>query len=229
MPRKLISNKIKKDFKKIAQQLVIDLSQPLTIVQESPLFVDCPNCIWDSINKKSSNVFDASFSGSTTIFTATDQERTISPVSFTAGRCPVCIGEGQLFTTKEVCIPAMINFISPTSSRGASYFDLPAGKEGVNFLVVKTLACHYELLLNNQIFVIHGNTKCEKFRPPILRGLGGEEAVTEMVLQTSEVGERTSGKLGGGDKFSRDDDPRRRIKGPSDIRVLRGDFKGRDS
>ncbi len=228
MPKKLISNKIKKDFKKITQQLVTDLSQPLTIVQESPLFVDCPNCIWDSINKKSSNVFDASFSGSTTIFTATDQERTISPISFTAGRCPVCIGEGQLFTTKEVCISAMINFISVTD-RGGRYFDLPAGKEGVNFIVVKSLACHYELLTNNNIFVVHGNIKCEKFRPPILRGLGGEEAITEMVLQTSEVGERTSGKFGGGDKFSRDDDPRRRIKGSTDLQVLRGDFKGRDS
>jgi len=228
MPKKLISKKIKKDFKKITQQLVIDLSQPLTIVQESPLFVDCPNCIWDSINKKSSNVFDASFSGSTTIFLATDQERTISPVSFSAGRCPACIGEGQLFTTKEVCIQAMINFISPTD-RGSRYFDLPAGKEGVNFMIIKALACHYELFTNNNIFVVHGNVKCEKFRPPIVRGLGGEEAITEMVLQTSEVGERTSGKFGGGDKFSRDDDPRRRIKGPSDLSVLRGDFKGRDN
>ena len=131
MSKKLISKKIKKDFKKIVEQLVTDLSQPLTIVQESPLFVDCPNCIWDSINKKSSNVFDASFSGPITIFTATDQERTISPISFSAGRCPVCIGEGQLFTTKEICIAAMVNFIS-VADRGGRYFDLPAGKEGVN-------------------------------------------------------------------------------------------------
>ncbi len=228
MPKKVISKQIKKDFKRITQQLVKDLSQPLTIVQESPMFVDCPNCVWDSINKKSSNVFDSSFSGSTTIFVGTDQERTISPISFDSGRCPVCIGEGQLFTTKEVCIAAMINFIS-AADRGGRYFNLPAGKEGVNYMIVKTLACHYELLLNNNIFVVHGNTKCEKFRPPIVRGMGGEEAITEMVLQTSEVGERTSGKFGGGDKFSRDDDPRRRIKGPSDLSVLRGDFKGRDS
>ena len=226
MPKKLISSKVKKDFKKILQQLVTDLSQPLTIVQESPMFIDCPNCIWDSINKKSSNVFDASFTSSTTIFSATDQERVISPISFDAGRCPVCIGEGQLFTNKEVCIAAMINFISPTSNRGASYFDLPAGKEGVNFLIVKTLACHYELLTNNNIFVVHGNIKCEKFRPPIVRGLGGEEAVTEIVLQTSEAGERISGKFGAGDPLSRDDDPRRRIKGPTDLRILRGQLKG---
>ena len=94
-------------------------------------------------------------------------------------------------------------------------------------MVVKTLACHYELLTNNQIFVVHGNVKCEKFQPPFVRGLGGEEAVCEMLLQTSEVGERSTGKFDGGDKLSRDDDPRRRIKGPSDINVLRGSFRGR--
>lgn len=139
-----------------------------------------------------------------------------------------CLGEGQLFTSKEICIPAMVNFISPTSSRSGKFFDLPAGKEGVNFIIVKTIACNYELLLNNQIFVIHGNTKCEKFRPPILRGLGGEEAVVEMILQTTEIGERTSGKFGGGNQFDRDDDPRRRIKGPTDLPILRGDFIGRN-
>ncbi len=72
MPKKLVTDRVKKDFKRLAQQLVLDLSQPLIIVQESPMFVDCPNCIWDSINKKSSNVFDASFVSSTTIFVSTD-------------------------------------------------------------------------------------------------------------------------------------------------------------
>jgi hypothetical protein len=120
----------------------------------------------------------------------------------------------------------MVNYLS-AADRGGRYFDLAAGKEGVNFLVVKTLACHYELLTNNHIFVVHNNVKCEKYQPPFLRGMGGEDAVCEMLLQTSEVGERTSGKSGGGDKLSRDDDPRRRIKGPTDLDVLRGRFRGR--
>jgi hypothetical protein len=228
MPRKLVTRKVKENFKRLTQQLVLDLSQPLVIVQESPMFVDCPNCIWDSINKKSSNIFDASFAGPITIFSGTDQERTISPFPFTLGRCPVCIGEGQLFTNQEICIPAMVNFISGRGPDGR-FIDLPAGKEGENLVIVKTLACHYELIENNHIFVIHGNVKCEKFNPPILRGLGGEEAVVEVILQTVEAKERTSGKFGGGDKFSRDDDPRRRIKGPTDLRILRGQLKGRDS
>jgi hypothetical protein len=228
MGKPLVPNKVKKEFKRLIQQLVSDLSQPLIVVQESPMFVDCPNCIWDSINKKSSNVFDASFSGSVTIFSSTDQERTISPVSFDAGRCPVCIGEGQLFTTQEVCISAMINFISGRGPDGR-FIELPAGKEGENLVIVKTLACHYELIENNHIFVIHNNVKCEKYNPPIVRGLGGEEAVVEVLLQTTEAKERISGKFGGGDKLDRDDDPRRRIKAPTDIRILRGQLKGRDS
>ncbi len=226
MPKKLISNKVKKDFKKITQQIVSDLSQPLRIIQESPTFVDCPNCVWDSINKKSSNVFQSSFTTPLTIFASTDQERVISPVSFTEGRCPVCIGEGQLFTTKEVCIPAMINFIG-RDERGGRYLDLPAGKEGVNFIVIKTLVCHYELLLNNEIFMIHGSVKCEKFNPPFVRGLGGEEAVTEMVVQTTEVGQRTTAKFGGTDKQRREANVRRRIKGPTDSDVLTGRLQGR--
>jgi hypothetical protein len=208
------------------QQLVRDLSQPLCIVQESPNFVDCPNCVWDSINKKSSNVFDASFVVPITIFSDTSEERLVTPISFTVGRCPVCIGEGQLFTKKEICIPAMVNYLS-AADRGGRYSDLPAGKEGVNFMIVKTLACHYDLLANNQIFIVHNNVKCEKFQPPFMRGLGGEEAVCEMLLQTTEAGERTSGKLGTGDKLSRADDPRRRIKGPADLNILRGNLRGR--
>lgn len=226
MGKQLVPKSIKQQFKKLTQQLVLDLSQPLRIIQESPMFVDCPNCVWDSINKKSSNVFQASFTVPLTIFSSTDQERVISPVSFTEGRCPVCIGEGQLFTRKEICIPAMINFIN-RSDRGGRYFDLPVGKEGVNFLVVKTLACHYELLLNNEIFVIHNNVKCEKFQPPYVRGMGGEEAVTEMVLQTTEAGERTSAKFGGTDKERREAKVRRNIKGPTETDVLSGRLQGR--
>ncbi len=226
MPRPLISGRVKKEFKGLMQRLVRDLSQPLIIVQESPTFIDCPNCIWDSINKKSSNIFDSSFTVPATIFSGTSEERLVTPISFTVGRCPVCLGEGQLFTKKEICIPAMINYLS-AADRGGRYFDLPAGKEGVNFMIVKTLACHYDLLANNSIFVVHNNVKCEKFQPPFMRGLGGEETVCEMMLQTTDAGERTSGKLGTGDKLSRDDDPRRRIKGPTDINILRGRVRGR--
>ena len=225
---KLISNAVKKQFKQVTQQIVKDLAQPFIIVQESPLFVDCPNCIWDSINKKSANVFNASFVASTIIFSGTDQERTISPVSFTGGRCPVCIGEGQLFTSKELCIPAMINFIRPGDS-GGKYYDLPAGKEGVNFAVVKTLACYYDLLVRNDVFVIHNNIKCEKYRPPLVRGLGGEEAVVELIIQTAEAGQLATGKFDSSDHpyQSQTEDPRRKIKGGTDHRILNGDIKGR--
>lgn len=225
---KLISNAIKKQFKQVTQQIVKDLAQSFTIVQESPLFVDCPNCLGDSINKKSANVFDASFVAPIVIFSGTDQERTISPVSFTVGRCPVCIGEGQLFTSKTLCIPAMINFIRPGDS-GGKYYDLPAGKEGVNFAVVKTLACYYDLLVRNDVFVIHNNIKCEKYRPPVVRGLGGEEAVVEMVIQTAEAGQLSTGKFDSSDHpfQSQTEDPRRKIKGGTDHRILNGGIKGR--
>jgi len=228
MPRKMVSSKTLTHFKKLTQRLVLDLAQDLTIVQESPLFVDCPNCIWDSINKKSSNIFDASFTVATTVFPATDQSRDISPVSFTVGRCPVCIGEGQLFTNKEICIAAMVNFLSPSDDRGGGFIQTAAGKEGKNTLLIKTLVCHYELLLNNHIFMVHGGVKCEKFSPPIVRGLGGVEAITECWMQTTEVQQRTS------DKFRtttdpRELDPRRKIKGPSDLQILRGSQVGRSS
>lgn len=227
MPKKLVTNKMKKDYKRLMSQLVRDLSQELVIVQESPMFVDCPNCLWDSINKKSSNIFDNSFTSSTTIFSGTSEERVINPISFSVGRCPVCIGEGQIFTNKEICIPAMVNFFSGTGARRGLFMSTAAGKEGMNLVVVKTLACHYELMHNNETFFIHNNVKCVKFKPPFLRGLGGEEAVCETVLQTADEGQRTSGKFGGGDKLSRDDDPRKRIRGPSDIIDQRGKLRGR--
>jgi len=185
------------------------------------------NCLWDSINKKSSNVFDNSFTSSATIFSGTSEERVINPIPFSVGRCPVCIGEGQIFTNKEICIPAMVNFFSGTGARRGLFMSTAAGKEGMNLVVVKTLACHYELMHNNETFFIHNNVKCVKFKPPFLRGLGGEETVCETVLQTADEGQRTSGKFGGGDKLSRDDDPRKRIRGPSDIIDQRGKLRGR--
>jgi hypothetical protein len=227
MSKTLIPKNVKKEFKKITQQIVRDLSQPMTIVQESPMFVDCENCVWDSINRKSSNVFDASFTTPINIFVGTNQQRTISPIPFTSGRCPVCIGEGQLFTNQEICIQAMINFMGSGSS-GAKFENLPAGKEGTNFALVKTLACHYDLLARNEIFIIHNNIKCEKFRPPFVRGMGGEEAIAEMVLQTTEAGQLSTGKFDSSDHpfERRDEDPRRKIKGPTDARILRGSIKG---
>ena len=226
MPRKLITGKMKRDYKKLVQRLVLDLSQDLVVVQESPLFADCPNCIWDSINKKSFNLQDAAFVSPVIIFAGTGEERTVSPVAFNEGRCPVCIGEGQLFTNKELCIPAMINFFSETGRRG-QFLSLPAGKEGVSLVIIKTLACNFELLLNNEVFFMHNNVKLAKFKPPFLRGLGDEDAVCEVLMQTVDEGQRTSGKLGSGDKLSRDDDPRKRIKSQSDILDQRGRLRGR--
>lgn len=224
MGRPLVPRKVKEHFKDLTQQLVLELSQPLRIIQDNPMFVDCPNCIWDSINKKSSNVFDASFTAPIQIFPSTDQQRLIFPISFTTGRCPVCIGEGQLFTTKEICLPAMINFIRA----GGQFDDLPAGKEGVNLVMVKALACNYDLLARNTVFIIHNNIKCEKYRPPIVRGLGGVEAVVEMVLQTTEAGQLTTGKFDSSDHpfERRTEDPRKRIKGTTDINILRGRIRG---
>jgi hypothetical protein len=225
MPKKLITSKIKKDYKKKVQQLVSDLSQDLVVVQESPLFVDCPNCVFDSINKKSSNVMDSTFVTPVIIFPGTSEERTVSPVTFNEGRCPVCIGEGQLFTNKELCIRAMINFFSETGRRG-QFLSLPAGKEGLSLVIIKTLACNYEVLLNNEVFFIHNNVKLSKFKPPFLRGLGGDDAICEVLMQTVDEGQRTSGRQGG-DKLSREDDPRKRIKSQSDILDQRGRLTGR--
>jgi len=227
MTKKIITKNIKRDFKRNIQQLVRDLSQPFVIIQESPMFVDCPNCIWDSINKKSANIFDASFTSPETIFVGTDQQRTITPVPFDSGRCPVCIGEGQLFTTKELTIPAMINYVSSWRF-GSEYYDLPVGKEGVNFAIVKTLSCYYELLAQNSIFIIHNRIKVEKFKPPFVRGIGGEDAVVQMAVQTVEAGEQTTGKFDGLlDPLSRDNvDHRRKIKGPTATRILTGRNRG---
>ncbi len=226
MPKRLIPRKVQEDFRRITQQVVSDLSENLVVIQDSQrMFIDCPNCIWDSINKKSSNIFDASFVASVVIFSSTDQQRTISPFSFSAGRCPVCIGEGQLFTTKEVCIRAMVNYISPLEARGDGYVNLPAGREGTNRLLIKTNPCHYELITQNDTFVVHNGIKCHKLIPPFMRGLGGIDAILEFWLETSDTGDRTSNKLTDG-SVGRDDDRRRSIKGPTDINILRGRQKG---
>lgn len=201
------------------------MSQPLVVVQEDPIFVVCPNCVFDSINKKSSNVFDASFTSPVTIFQGTDQERTLTPTTFSLGRCPVCIGEGQLFTATELCIPALVNYRVLSSDKEKGYLDYPAGKEGESAIQIKTLYCFYEILRANSVFVVYGNVKTEKIMPPLVRGLGSDQAVCEMWLQTTEVGESATGDINTHE--GRNIDPRRRIKGPSDLQILRGLVKGK--
>jgi hypothetical protein len=46
-------------------------------------------------------------------------------------------------------------------------------------------------------------------------------------MQTVDEGQRNSGDYGGGEKLSRDDDPRQRIKSQSDILDQRGKLRGR--
>jgi len=225
MPKKLVTRKMQRDYRGVLEQVIQDMSQPVIILQdEDRLFVVCPNCIWDSINKKSSNIFNASFIAPVIIFSGTDQQRTITPQPFSFGRCPVCFGEGQLFTENELSIPALVNWYIIRRTEHGDYTDLPAGKQGLHYAQIKAKYAYYELLRQNRTFIIFGDVKCEKFIAPFVRGLGSDIAIVEMWVETVEPGESVTGIQSG--HTGRNIDPRVKIKGPTELQIMRDILKG---
>ena len=73
--------KLTQDIRDIATQAfddcITEFSKTCTLVYP-PKLVDCPNCIYDPIGKKSSNHYQAG-----------------GPVQFSFGLCPVCGGQGK--------------------------------------------------------------------------------------------------------------------------------------
>ncbi len=101
---KIVTPGIRKIYKELIKQVIEDLHKPI-LAHMPPEKADCPNCIWDSANNKSSGVFQASFVSPVTIF-----GNLITPNAFTRGRCPVCFGVGYLTRTVTRNLKALVKW-----------------------------------------------------------------------------------------------------------------------
>lgn len=109
----IITPQLKQTFNNAILSLLQDgaLTVPCTLIYENTKLTKCPNCVYDSITKKSSNRYEVG-----------------GPILFISGQiCPYCNGLGSLSFKKEEAIS--LGIIKPVFF-GAS--DL--GIDGVNFV-----------------------------------------------------------------------------------------------
>lgn len=175
---KIVTPAIRKVYKDLIKQVVADLNKPI-IVFLAPEAVDCPNCYWDTINRKSSGQFDVGFVAPVVIF-----GNTISPISFNRSRCPVCFGEGQLTSEVTRNLKALVKW-NPSSAE--DFETLPLGREGKPMVRIKVLRSDFNNIVNAKYFTIDG-VRCELIQPPTIRGLGTQEELVVAFLLATEPG-----------------------------------------
>jgi hypothetical protein len=174
----LIHRSIKDQHRKMIRQVVKDFSRSVqTVVLILPdTEVTCPNCLYNSLDKNSTGVFNTHFIVPTVVFSGTLYERTVSPTSFNRARCPVCYGKGVLTAPVRYSIQAHSYWSPNAPTEDSNFTDLPAGREGDNFVMLKTDAENYRLIYNAVAAYING-IYTEPFRPPVIRGFGGSKSL----------------------------------------------------
>lgn len=199
---------LKSEFKKGMDEYIKVMGEKIE-VQLSPYTVDCPNCIFDIIQQKSSNIYDTSFLKPVNIFPGTSHQRKIYPAPFNVlsdtgvqydpsipnpkilqtALCPTCKGEGILTEDNSVCITGVVTRgINRAAAESSDLKDLSAGREGITLIRIKTYGCNYALCKDAKYFIIAG-IKYKLEVPTRLKGLGNK-AIVEMYL--SEIDEGTS-------------------------------------
>lgn len=174
----IVTPSIRKIYKDLIKAVVEDLHKPI-LVFPPPDKEDCPNCFYDSINKTSSGRFVDSFVTPVVVF-----GETISPISFTRSRCPVCRGAGHLEQEIKRNVKALVKW-NPTTAGDLE--SLPIGREGAAVVRIKVLRADFTLVDAAEHFLIDG-VKCEVLRPATIRGLGTQEELVIVYLQEVEPG-----------------------------------------
>lgn len=175
----IVTPSIRKTYKDLIKQVIQDLHKPIFVFL-TPDKEDCPNCLYDSVNKVSSGNFDSSFVAPVTIF-----GNTVNPQSFTRGRCPVCYGDGHLEQEVKRNVKALVKW-NPRGSRKDMEV-LPVGREGKAVVRIKVARDDLDLVTGSEYFLVDG-VRCELLQPPTIRGLGTQEELVVAFLMEVETG-----------------------------------------
>lgn len=200
-----ISKILKKEFKKGFYEFIDTMGQKVEVFIP-PHSVTCPNCLWDSVQNSSINVFNNEFKRPLIVFPNTIYAKTIYPVPFNididtdiqynpqlidpkilqCNICPVCNGEGKITSDNSICIQCLVTWdYSQTGGETTKYLDLSAGRDGKQIVRLKTYDYNYAICRDALYFIING-IKCEVVIPPKLKGLG-DKHITEVFLVTVAV------------------------------------------
>jgi hypothetical protein len=190
MVRGRISPKTKQRYQKRIRDVVQGLSRKVMIYLP-PRRAECPNCYYDKLTGKSTGKCK---------WTVTEAEAeqaaweaagntTIRYKYFKRGRCPVCMGKGQIETIRRTWADCLVTW-NPQNRYNNELTYTPAGTEGSTLVQLKTDPKNYDNFKNCvRIFV--DNVECKLARPPILRGLGNQ-ALLIIVAFTTEKPKKDS-------------------------------------
>lgn len=178
---KIVTPAIRKFYKEYIKAVIEDLHKPI-IAHMSPEKADCPCCIWDSVNGKSSGTFNTSFVSPILIF-----GKTINPIPFTRGRCPVCHGVGYLTNPVIKRLKAPVRWNPRTNGDFQDFQITPAGREGKAIVRIKVSRKDYETIRDAEYFTVDG-VRCELNAPITIRSLGQQEELVVAYLTATEVG-----------------------------------------
>jgi hypothetical protein len=157
----IITSAHKQTFKDMINALLEDtaLTVPCKLVFENTKLQDCPNCIYDSISRRSTNRYEPG-----------------GPIPFIDGQiCPYCAGVGSLSFSNEKEL--YLGIIKP------AFFGMaPLELESVNFVDGKIQSLcnisHYANIKNASYIIIDTNitdlslNKYIRYRDPIPMGFG---------------------------------------------------------
>jgi hypothetical protein len=190
---------LKTQFKKGIKEYLKTMGRNITVVLP-PVSTDCPNCLYNTGSKQSSNVFNLEFIRPVNVFPGKSYQRTVYPVPFNipdtaldpaiqfdpslsnpkilkSSICPVCKGKGVLTEENTHCIRALV-----TWNPKEEYLDLSAGRDGVPICRLKTYKEHYALCRDAKSFIIDG-VKCVLESPPKVKGLGADHLIELYAIQ----------------------------------------------
>ena len=190
MGRKWVSEKVKRDYKKAMGKLVDGLGRVITVYVLS-YTRECPNCFFDSVNKRSLGKCKWSPQEAAQKQSQWESEGNTNLMYryFINNRCPVCDGVGFLKVVRRKKVRGIVNWggARPTVN---TIIQTPAGREGSTEVLIKTDVKYYELFKNCKKIVVDG-IDCVLSDPPYKKGLGNESTLL-ITAYTSE--KLTTGK-----------------------------------
>lgn len=190
--KKRISDKTKKQYKKVMNSIIKDLGRPVEVIKQ-PVKHECPNCYYDKLTGTSTNEckWDA-------LEAVQKQQEYIASGGigqryryFTRGRCPICRGSGYLETLRKIWIDCKITW-APGSSDDLTF--TAAGVEGSTLVELKVDPKYHDVFKNCRSIRVDG-IECKLSKIPILRGLGNQSLMIVTAFTTDKPEISNSEKL----------------------------------
>jgi hypothetical protein len=196
-----IPTELKKEFAQGFDEYIKAMGRRIEVYLE-PTKVDCVNCLFDPIQKKSANIYNEEFRRPVNIFPGTPFQQKVYPAPFnvtsvsgvqydpaladpkilTVSICPVCKGSGILVHDNVI---SFIGVFTIGKSGNPGFEDLPPGRDGIQYARIKTFSSNYSVCRESKYFIVDGiQYKIEI--PARLKGLGSQ-TITELYLSEVEV------------------------------------------